>query len=107
MLPDGRTVAAFIFNQPSHGLHPGDVECWISGDGGQTWELRSAVTRHEGDSVRVNCAAGLDKNGELVAVVSGWSSTQTKASGQTPRRTPLSPWLCRSSDAGKTWSVDR
>jgi len=35
LLKDGRTLAALIFNDASHGHHPGDIECWLSGDGGR------------------------------------------------------------------------
>lgn len=47
LLKDGRTLAAVIFNNASHGHRPGDVECWLSGDGGATWQLGSAATQHE------------------------------------------------------------
>src|SRR3982751_4788023 len=39
LLRDG-TVAAVLFNQPTHGQAEGDVECWVSRDGLQ-WEKRS------------------------------------------------------------------
>ena len=38
-MPDG-TIIATIFNQPTHLLWEGEVECWISADQGRTWKLR-------------------------------------------------------------------
>ena len=62
LLKDGRTLAALIFNDASHGHHPGDIECWLSGDGGTTWKFGSAATQHEPDTIRMNHAAGLALN---------------------------------------------
>ena len=38
LLKDG-TLTATIFNQPHHGKGEGDVESWVSTDGGRKWEL--------------------------------------------------------------------
>jgi len=98
LLPD-ETIVAMIYNQPSHLTHVGgDLECWASTDGGETWSKRGTPAPHEPKTSRANVAAGLAHNGDLIALVSGW--------GYAPRRR-LPPWVCRSSDRGRTWSVDK
>lgn len=102
MLGDG-TIIATIFNQPAHGEAEGDVECWASLDGGRTWELRGTAAQHdEPNTNRMNVAVGLAHNGDLVVLTSGWA---LDASRKLVRQ--LSPWVCRSSDGGRTWSVDK
>jgi len=101
LLPDG-TIVAMIYNQPSHLQHEGgDLECWASTDAGKTWARRGTPAPHEPRRSRANVAAGLAHNGDLVVLVSGWSY----APGRRLRR--LRPWVCRSSDQGRTWSVDK
>lgn len=105
-MPDGTVVAA-IFNQPCHGLWEGDVECWGSEDGGHTWRLRGTPAPHEPGTTRMNVAAGLAANGDLIVLASGWTHRPRRGEGQAghgpPART-LRPWVCRSSDGGRTWS---
>ena len=97
LLPDG-TVVAMIYNQPNHLRSPGgDLECWASTDRGETWAKRGTAALHEPGTSRANVAAGLAHNGDLIALVSGW--------GYGPRRR-LPPWVCRSADQGRSWSVD-
>lgn len=101
LLPDG-SIVALIFNQPSHGRLPGDVDCWGSTDGGRFWSKRGTAVPHDrADTNRMNIAAGLAHNGDLVVICSGWQLSGTDL----VRRLP--PWVCRSSDGGHTWSVDR
>ena len=114
VLPDG-AVAAVIFNAPYHGNIVGDVECWASTDGGRTWQKRGTPAAHDPPNTnRMNVAAGLAKNGDFIVISSGWllkmPATPTRADGS--KRYPglvevLTPWLCRSSDGGRTWLVDR
>lgn len=113
MLRDG-TITAVIFNQPNHACMVGDVECWASADQGRTWEKRGVPAAHDPPSSnRMNVAAGLANNGDLLVISSGWLL-------ETPRRPPpgtlpgfaglvriLDPWVCRSSDGGRTWAVDK
>jgi hypothetical protein len=103
MLPDG-TIAAIIFNQPSHGQGEGDVECWASRDGLQ-WERRGTVTHHAPNTIRMNHAAGLARDGELVVLCSGWTDEkQAERPKQLPfRDAVLRAWVLRSSDGGRTW----
>ncbi len=105
------SIVATIFNQPSHGQMEGDVACHASDDGGKTWRLRGVPARHEPGTNRMNVAAGRAGNGDLIVVASGWSDAPDP--GEKPRHKGrfrgaiLSPWICRSTDGGKTWSVDR
>jgi hypothetical protein len=102
MLPDGST-AAVIFNQPAHGSLPGDVDCWATTDEGKTWQKRGTVApRPEPNANRMNVAAGLAANGDLVVVSSGYRRIGEDA----PWTERLLPALVyRSSDGGATWEV--
>ena len=108
VLPNGDFVAV-IFNQPCHGLWQGDVECWASTDGGEMWRKRGDVTRHEPDTNRMNVSAGLAPNGDLIALVSGWShkvplGEYDTSRGRDPNSRTLRPWVCRSRDGGAVWN---
>jgi hypothetical protein len=107
VLGDG-TIVATIFNQPSHGQMAGDVECWATEDGGKTWRKRGTPAPHEPNANRMNVAAGLAKSGDLIVISSGWSNEYPpEQSGPPFRAGILRPWLCRSSDGGRTWSIDK
>ena len=105
-MPNGDIVAT-IFNQPCHGKWAGDVECWISVDQGRTWGLWGVPAAHERGTNRMNVAAGLAHNGDFLVIASGWSNKPERAEVDTQRRHGpcdiLPPWVCRSSDGGKTW----
>jgi len=107
-LPDG-TIVSTIFNQPCHGSWEGDAECWASADGGKTWQRRGTPAQHAPGTNRMNLAAGLANNSDLVVLCSGWSN-RPKA-GEPPiafsDSAILKAWICRSSDGGSTWRVDR
>lgn len=96
LLPGGEIVAA-IYGHPSHGYGCGDVELWASTDEGRSWRYRSTVSDHSEQprQVRMNHAVGLNRRGELVALVSGWSEDRR------PPRLPMQ--VCISSDEGRTW----
>ncbi|MBN2293267.1 MAG: exo-alpha-sialidase [Pirellulales bacterium] len=103
LMRDG-TIIAIFHNQPSHGQREGDIDCWASRDG-RAWEKRSTITRHEPDTVRMNHAAGLARNGDLVVLCSGW--TNVKQPGR-PKQAPfrddiLRSWVLRSADGGRSW----
>ncbi len=101
VLPDG-TIAAAIFNQPNHGTSAGDVDVWTSGDDGATWQYAGTPAPHEPNTNRMNHAAGLAADGDLLVISSGWSNVPPSGF----RSGILDPWLCRSSDNGETWTVD-
>lgn len=96
-LPNGE-IAAAIYNHPSHGHGSNsDVELWVSNDGGVSWAFRSQITDHpeEPNAIRMNHAVGLNADGELLALVSGYHEGQKR---------PVPPTqLCVSSDHGKSW----
>lgn len=106
-LPNGEIVAT-IFNQPCHGLWEGDVECWAS-EGGRFWQYRGTPAPHEPGTNRMNVAAGLALNGDLIVISSGWSNIPVKGAVKVPaiKSQVLPPWLCRSADGGRTWNIDR
>jgi len=107
VLRDG-TIVATIFNQPSHGSVAGDVECWATADRGATWNKVGTPAPHEPDTNRMNVAAGRAKNGDLVVIASGWSNQYPAGKSGAPfRANTLHAWLCRSSDGGRTWSIDK
>lgn len=99
-LRDG-TIVATIFNRPSHGRMEGDVECWASNDG-RFWQQRGVAAAHQPSANRMNVAAGLDRDGKLLVLASGWS---LKRDGDQFALGEVLPfWACRSVDASK-WSV--
>lgn len=108
LMPTGEIIAS-IFNKPSHGSMEGEIECWASTDEGVSWRKRGVPVRHKAESNRMNCAVGLSADGDLIAVISGWSNQEV--AGQTPysdspfRAAILDPVVCRSSDQGRSWSV--
>lgn len=103
LLPDG-SIAAVIFNQPGHGTMEGDVECWNSRDG-LAWEKRAVITHHEPHTIRMNHAAGLAKNGDLVVLCSGWTDLKQpeRPKQESFRDAVLRSVVYRSSDGGRTW----
>jgi Neuraminidase (sialidase) len=106
VLRDG-TISATIFNQPAHGTAEGDVECWTSRDG-QFWEKRGTAAPHDPGANRMNVAAGLAANGDLLVLAAGWSLKPSAKPGGAPLLVaPLRPWVSRSKDGGRTWNVDR
>ena len=106
VLRDG-TIAATIFNRPTHGQTEGAVDVWASADG-RFWEKRGVAAPNEPNTNRMNVAAGLARNGDLLVLSSGWSNIQKP--GQ-PKRDAfrdgkLPVVVCRSADGGRTWSRD-
>ncbi len=105
-MPDGGIIAT-IFNQPCHGDWEGDVECWASEDDGRLWNLRGTPAPHEPGTNRINVAAGLAANGDLVVIASGFPHRPRQGevkAGHGVDAYPLLPWVCRSSDGGRTWT---
>lgn len=97
-LKDGSLIAV-VFNQPNHGLTEGDIDCWGSA-GGQSWKRLSTVTRHEAKTVRMNHAAGLNADGDLVVLCNGWDKIDPRRN-QASR--PIRTVGAISQDGGKTW----
>ena len=104
VLNDGIIIAS-IFNKPSHGRGEGDIECWAS-QNGQFWEKRGVPTRHLPMTNRMNVAAGLAKNGDLIVLASGWELNKDLKSGAVSLVKCLRPSVSRSADKGHTWMVN-
>ena len=96
-LPSGELAAA-VYNHPSHGYGSNsDVELWVSADDGRSWAYRSHVSNHPDNpnAIRMNHAVGLNSDGEIVAIVSGYQQGQ---------KLPFLPLqCCISRDHGATW----
>ena len=108
-LPNGTLLIA-NFNRPSHGRMIGDVDCWASEDQGKSWTQRATAAPHEPgtNSNRMNVAFGTLANGDALLATSGWSLKPDSASPtgfEIDRVLPI--WLCRSTDSGRNWSIDR
>lgn len=108
-LPDGTLLVA-NYNQPSHGRMIGDVDTWASTDGGRTWEKRAPGAPHDPGSLsnRMNVAFGALPSGEVMLVASGWSlkPDTVRPEGYEIDRI-LRPWVSRSVDGGRTWTIAR
>lgn len=103
-LPDG-TLVAVIFDQPTHGGWEGDVVAWASEDDGRTWHFRGVAAPHEPGTNRMNVAAGLAHDGSLLVLASGWSRRGPVGEASSPHTGEvLDPWICRSTDGGRTWA---
>ncbi len=103
-LPSGE-ISAIIHNRPSHGQMEGEIECWASPTG-SLWEKRGNPAPHEPNTIRMNHAFGLAGNNDLLVLCSGWTNERQP---QRPKQHDfrddiLRPWVCRSSDGGRTWS---
>lgn len=102
VLGDG-TIAAVGFNKPRHGGIVGDIDCWASEDGGATWEKRGTPGPQDSPGTnRVNHAAGRANNGDLIVICSGTTNVNPPGPFEF-----LQPWISRSSDGGRTWSIDK
>ncbi len=104
LLPDG-SINATLFGQPSHGQVAGSIEVWNSPDG-EVWTKRGIPAPNEPDTNRMNHAAGIAGNGDLIVLCSGWTNVKQP---QRPKQADfrddiLSIWTCRSADGGKTWT---
>jgi hypothetical protein len=104
VLPNGELVAA-IYNQPAHGVLPGDVDVYVSSDGGLMWSKRGTATRHQGDSARFNHALGVTRDGELIVVSGGWDYQPRDEKGVYKKKKLLRPTASRSKDGGRTWII--
>lgn len=104
LMPDG-SINATIFSKPSHGSMEGAAECWNSASG-EFWTKAGVPAPNEPHTNRMNVAAGLAKNGDLLVLCSGWTDVKQP---QRPKQAAfrddiLMTWVCRSSDGGKSWT---
>jgi hypothetical protein len=110
LLPDETTIAALIFNQPSHGRLIGGIDCYASTDGGKTWAKRAtAAPPDPGEQhTRMNHGAGLAANGDLIVIAGGWT-LYPKPNEHGPYQVDklMQPYVSRSSDGGRTWAINK
>jgi hypothetical protein len=90
-------IGAVAYNLPAHGGGPGNVDLWVSSDGGKLWKWRSTVSDHsdEPNDMRINHAAGINSKGEYIVLVGGWKNCG---------HLHLPIQVCISKDYGYTWS---
>jgi hypothetical protein len=81
----------------------GDVECWAS-SAGLFWEKRGTAARRDPSANRMNVAAGLDRDGNLLVLSSGWSLKREGDVFALGEALPF--WSCRSPDA-REWAVHK
>ncbi|MCB1206469.1 MAG: exo-alpha-sialidase [Verrucomicrobiae bacterium] len=107
LLPDG-SINATLFGKPSHGQVAGAIGVWNSPDG-EIWNWRGTPAPNAPETNRMNHAAGLAGNGDLLVLVSGWTNVkQPQRPKQSDFRDDILPiWVCRSSDGGKTWTQSK
>lgn len=99
LMPQG-TILAIIFGQPVHASWEGDCECWASEDSGLTWRPRGTPGPHEPGGNRMNHAAGLARDGAMLALVSGYQGLPAPYE----KTTFLPTIACRSYDIGRNWT---
>ncbi|MHC4874293.1 MAG: sialidase family protein [Planctomycetota bacterium] len=113
ILPNGE-IAAILFNQPCHGKWEGCVECWISKDSGVSWEFRSKAVPNESGTNRMNHAAGMGQNKDIIVICGGWDNIPATSDPQSDEIRNFDRQKCsiikaavgRSSDNGLTWSYE-
>jgi len=99
-LADG-TILANIFNKPSHGGVEGDIDCYGSYDQGKSWKkIGVSAPMVLPKTNRQHAAAGLAANGDVVMITTGLSHPEGY-------KLMLPAWISRSSDGGKTWTMDQ
>jgi hypothetical protein len=103
LLPNGEVVAA-VYNQPSHGARPGEVDLYASADGGRTWTKRGTPTRRPtGAFGRLNHALGVTSDGAVHVVSGGWEYEGPDEQDKYRKKKLLRPEASRSTDGGRTW----
>ncbi|WP_300769067.1 sialidase family protein [uncultured Acetatifactor sp.] len=106
VFPDG-SILSTVFNQPTHGMAEGEVECLRSTDQGESWHRYGIPAMHEPTKNRMNVACGLAADGDFLAVVGGWDN-RVPVEGRMlsyPECNRLPAVVCRSRDGGRTFSV--
>ena len=100
-LGDG-TLAAFVYNHPSHVRGPrAGIEMWVSQDGA-LWDRRSLTTADDTDWAHANWAVGMNDQGELLVTVSRYRMVEIQ--GQ-KRHEWMAPTVRLSADDGHTWAT--
>ncbi len=95
------TLLAFGYNAAAHTTLPGDVDAWVSSDGGMTWTLRAtAAARPDEKANMCHWASGIGATGDVLVVASGMDD----AANEHGKRQPNDVRVFRSANFGKTWT---
>lgn len=100
------------FNKPCHGMVEGDVDCYISTDGGQNFEFAGIPVVHDEGCNRMNHTSGFTHSGDFITLVSGYTNRPTVIydyeyykENYFLKSELAFPMLANSSDCGKTYRV--
>ncbi len=100
------------FNKPCHGMIEGDVDCWISKDGGKFFNFTGTPVNHDPGTNRMNHVSGFTHNGDFISIVSGYTNRPTVIydyeyykENYFYKSELVVPKLSRSSDGGKIYTV--
>ncbi len=100
------------FNKPCHGMIEGDVDCYISTDGGESFEFSGIPVVHDAGCNRMNHTSGFTHSGEFITLVSGYTNRPTiiydyeyYKENYFFKSELVFPMLANSSDGGKTFRV--
>ena len=100
------------FSSPCHGMTEGDVDCWISSDGGKIFNHSGALVVHEPTTNRMNHVSGFTHSGDFISIVSGYTNRPTiKYEYEYYKKEYfykselVFPMAARSSDGGITYMV--
>ena len=100
-LRDG-TLAAFVYNHPSHVRGPrSGIDMWVSQDGA-IWQKRSLTTADDVDWAHANHAVGMNDKGELIVAVARYRMDESQ---DQIKREWLAPVVRLSADDGHTWTT--
>lgn len=100
------------FNHPCHGMTEGDVDCWVSTDGGKLFNHTGTLVVHEPTTNRMNHVSGIAHNGDFISIVSGYTNRPTEIFEYEYYKREyfmkselLFPMIARSVDGGKNYTV--
>ena len=111
-LSDSGQIFMTGFNQPCHGMTEGDVDLWMSTDGGRMFSYTGTPVVHDPGKNRMNHVSGFAHNGDFVSIVSGYTNRPTEIydyeyykENYFFKSELVVPMLARSSDGGITYEV--
>lgn len=100
------------FNKPCHGKTTGDVDCYVSSDGGRFLNYTGTPVNHDPGCNRMNHVSGFAHGGDFLAIVSGYTNRPEVIYDDEYYRNKyfskselVLPKVSRSTDGGKTYSV--
>lgn len=100
------------FNKPCHGMVEGDVDCYVSCDGGESFGFTGIPVVHDKGCNRMNHNSGFTHDGEFITIVSGYTNRPTVIydyeyykENYFFKSELVLPTVANSSDGGKTYRV--